>query len=145
MIQGSIRVNTTEDTDVPAIEDFLDKPVSLTALESGSDEFENLDEDEQMVLRVSTNAKQLIEKALGEEMKDSFQGKSRAQSIGRAMAQVESWTSFEDWNFQTRGSKGRELVVPTYPRGRGYVRRDATMTEITRGYRIIETEEENLL
>ncbi len=148
MIQNSIRVDSSEDRDVPGIEEFLNKPVSLASLLS-EDGFEDLDEDDVMVLRVSTNNKQLISEALGEELKEGYAGNSRAQGLRKAMNMVEGWESYEDWNFRNKGSKGRELVVPGYLRDRAYVRKDATELEVKQGYRIVEShnteEEEDLL
>lgn len=140
-LQNSIRLETSEDSDAPAIQDFLEKPISLGRL-TAQDGFEDLDEEDVTVLRVSTNAEQCHVEALGREMPTVTATKNMvARSVNSALHSVPGWVSIEDWA-ASRGITKDKLTVPGYSRSRGFVRANATAVEITQGYRVIEIEEE---
>jgi hypothetical protein len=142
-LQDSIRLESTEDSDAPAIQDFLEKPVSLGKLLS-EDGFEDLDDD-MTVLRVSTNTEQCTVEALGEELASNRMARqTHSRNIVRALHAVPGWISYEDWS-ASYGAKSNKLTVPGYKRNRGFVRKNATREEITLGYRVIEAEEEDLM
>jgi putative DNA primase/helicase len=140
-LQDSIRLESTEDSDAPAIEDFLEKPVSLSKFLS-EDGFEDLDDGggDVMVLRVSTNTSQCSVEALGEELPSNRSG-GPLHKIVRALHAVPGWITYEDWSAHN-GAKSDKLTVPGYTRNRGFVRKNATWDEIALGYRVIEAEEE---
>jgi hypothetical protein len=139
-LQDSIRLESTEDSDAPAIQDFLEKPVSLRKFLS-EDGFEDLDDDGDVtVLRVSTNTTQCSVEALGEEL-PSNRTRVPLHKIVRALHAVPGWITYEDWSARN-GVKSDKLTVPGYTRNRGFVRKNATWDEIALGYRVIEAEEE---
>jgi len=144
LLQDSIRVESSEDTDIPAILEFLDKPAPVSAILNGSDFDDLTDRDEPMGLRTSTNIEQLVIEALGEEIPTHGGAETRKRKVSSAIRSLDEWESYEDWSSRN-GTGGHSLKVGPYRKLRAFVRKDATKQEILDGFMALETEEEDLM
>ena len=138
-IQQDARVQSADEFDIQYIQNYLDTPVKLSELNNTLGLENDSDKPDPLVLRVKTNAKQILGDCLNESIEtlNPSTKNYRLQSIGNTMKEVSGWARGQDWG-AGNGRDGSKISVDNYGRGRGYVRADATAEEFDLGYRIHE-------
>jgi len=140
-LQDRVRVQSGDDDEIAAIEDYLDRVVPLSDVmdpKGAGADFESEDA-EPMVVRNAVCVDQLIEQALGEDIPaNQHAAQSRKTVIGNRMTKIEGWVRYADLS-ETFGRNSTMMTIPGYGRKKVYVREGFFDPDAGGLYTVVET------
>lgn len=142
-LQDSVRVESGDDSEKAAIEDYLDKVVPLSQVLNPDNRADDLpaEDEETMVRRTVVCVSQVADQALGEGLPENPNARaSRSTVLGMRMSKIDGWVRYADYSAR-HGGGATMLKVPGYGRQRVYVRESASWEDIMRGYEIVSEPE----